>query len=178
MKKNLYFTKDHELVRSAVRNFVKKEIEPNVDDWEEQGHAPLHELFKKMGDLGFLGIRYDAKYGGQGLDYWYELVFLEEINRISCGGIPMAISVQTNMATPALDEFGSDYIKETFLKPAINGDMVASIAVTEPGCRLRCCRTSLLCQTQRRPLYPERLQNLYYQRHPGRFSHPSGQNQR
>ena len=78
------------------------------------------------------GIRYDTKYGGQKLDYWYEMVFLEEIHRISCGGVPMAITVQTNMATPALDEFGSDYIKETYLKPAIEGDMVASIAVTEP----------------------------------------------
>ena len=132
MKKNLYFTKDQQLVRSAVKNFVNKEINPHVDEWEEQGHAPLHDLFKKMGELGFLGIRYDTKYGGQGLDYWYELVFLEEIQRINCGGVPMAITVQTNMATPALDEFGSDYIKETYLKPAIEGDMVASIAVTEP----------------------------------------------
>ena len=83
-------------------------------------------------DLGFLGIRYDEKYGGMGLDYWYELVFLEEIAHINCGGIPMAIAVQTNMATPAIAEFGSDYLKETYLVPAIKGEMVAAIAVTEP----------------------------------------------
>lgn len=132
MAKDLYFNKEHEQVRRAVRDFVKKEINPYVDEWEESGTAPLHEIFKKLGDLGFLGIRYDPKYGGLGLDYWYELVFLEELSQINCGGIPMAIGVQTNMATPAIAEFGSEYLKETYLKPAIAGDMVGSIAVTEP----------------------------------------------
>ena len=132
MNKNLYFTKEHELVRKAVRDFVKREINPYVDEWEEKGIAPLHDLFKKMGELGFLGIRYDEKWGGQGLDYWYETVMLEECARINCGGIPMAIAVQTNMATPAINDFGSDYLKKTYLKPALKGDMVAAIAVTEP----------------------------------------------
>lgn len=132
MAKDLYFSKEHDQVRKAVRQFIKKEINPYVDEWEEQGTAPLHDLFKKMGDLGFLGIRYDPKWGGQGLDYWYELAFLEELGYIECGSLPMAISVQTNMATPAIDQFGSDYLKETYLKPAILGDMVAAIAVTEP----------------------------------------------
>ncbi len=133
MGNEMYFTKQHDLVRKAVRDFVSKEINPNVDQWEEQGIAPLHDIFKKMGDLGFLGIRYDTKYGGQGLDYWYELVFLEELARINCMAVPMAIEVQTNMATPAIEEFGSEYLKETYLKPAITGDMVSAIAVTEPG---------------------------------------------
>ena len=132
MAKDLYFTKEHNQVRKAVRDFVKKEINPYVDEWEEQGMTPLHDLFKKMGDLGFLGIRYDPKWGGEGLDYWYELAFLEELGNIECGSIPMAISVQTNMATPAIDQFGSDYLKEKYLKPAVSGDMVAAIAVTEP----------------------------------------------
>ncbi|MBF0257873.1 MAG: acyl-CoA dehydrogenase family protein [Desulfamplus sp.] len=128
----MYFTKEHDLVRKAVRDFVNKEINPHVDEWEEKGIAPLHELFKKMGDLGFLGIRYDEKWGGEGLDYWYETVVLEECARIDCGGIPMAIAVQSNMATPAINDFGSDYLKETYLKPALKGDMVSAIAVTEP----------------------------------------------
>jgi citronellyl-CoA dehydrogenase len=129
----IYFTKDHDMVRRAVRDFVNKEINPHMDEWEENGEAPLHDLFKKMGDLGFLGIRYDPKYGGQGLDYWYELILLEELGHIHGMGIPVAIAVQTNMATPAIDEFGSEYLKETYLKPAIRGEMVTSIAVTESG---------------------------------------------
>jgi len=129
----IYFNKDHAMVRQAVKEFVDKEINPRMDEWEEQGQAPLHDLFKKMGDLGFLGIRYDPKYGGQGLDYWYDTVFLEELGRIHGSGIPVAIAVQTHMATPAIDEFGSEYLKETYLKPAIAGEMVTSIAVTEPG---------------------------------------------
>lgn len=132
MGSEIYFTKGHELVRKAVRDFVNREVNPYVDEWEEQGIAPLHDLFKKMGDLGFLGIRYHEKWGGEGLDYWYETVVMEELARIRCGGVPMAIAVQMCMATPAIDEFGSDYLKETYLKPALKGEMVAAIAVTEP----------------------------------------------
>ncbi|BBO69771.1 citronellyl-CoA dehydrogenase [Desulfosarcina alkanivorans] len=129
----LYFSKDHEMVRKTVREFVDKEINPNLDDWEAAGEAPLHELFKKMGALGFLGIRYDTKYGGEGLDYWCDLVFLEELGHVQGFGVPIAIAVQTHMATPAIYEFGSEFLKEKYLKPAIAGDMVCSIAVTEPG---------------------------------------------
>ena len=129
----LYYTKDHDMVRRALKEFVDKEINPYMDEWEEQGIAPLHDLFKKMGDLGFLGIRFDPEYGGQGLDYWYDLILLEEMAHCHGMGIPMAVSVQTHMATPAIEEFGSEYLKQTYLKPAIAGDMVASIAVTEPG---------------------------------------------
>jgi citronellyl-CoA dehydrogenase len=133
MSQNIYFNKEHEQVRKALRDFVNKRINPFVDEWEAQGIAPLHELFKEMGELGFLGIRYDPKYGGEGLDYWYETVMLEEISHIKCGAIPMAIAVQTNMATPAIDQFGSAYLKEKYLKAAIKGEMVGAIAVTEPG---------------------------------------------
>ncbi|OQY05852.1 MAG: acyl-CoA dehydrogenase [Desulfobacteraceae bacterium 4572_123] len=129
----LYFTKEHEMVRRSVRDFVNKEINPFLDEWEEKGSAPLHDLFKKMGGLGFLGIRYDPKYGGEGLDYWYELAVMEEFGHIQGFGLPIAIGVQTHMATPAIHEFGSEYLKETYLKPAIAGEMVTAIAVTEPG---------------------------------------------
>ena len=82
MSQNLYFTKAHEQVRAAIRDFVNRRINPFVDEWEEKGAAPLHDLFKEMGELGFLGIRYDERYGGEGLDYWYETVMLEEIAHI------------------------------------------------------------------------------------------------
>ncbi len=130
---DIYFTKDHESVRRSVSDFIKKEINPNVDEWEEKKQAPLKEIFKKMGDLGFLGIRYDPEYGGQGLDYWYETVFLEELGHIKALGLSVAITVQTNMATPAIDEFGSEHLKQTYLKAAISGDMIGAIAVTEPA---------------------------------------------
>jgi citronellyl-CoA dehydrogenase len=130
---SLYFTKEHDRVRRAVNDFVKKEINPNVDQWEEDGIAPLKDLFKKMGSLGFLGIRYDSTYGGQGLDYWSDTVFLEELGHIKALGLSVAITVQTHMATPAIYEFGSEYLKQAYLKPAIGGDMVGAIAVTEPG---------------------------------------------
>lgn len=131
MAKSLYFTKEHEMVRRAVREFVDKEINPHVDEWEEKGEAPLHDLFKKMGELGFLGLHQDPKYGGQGMDHWTECAFMEELARIDCGGVPMAIAVHTNMATYALATWGSDYLKETYLRPAIAGDMVSALAVTE-----------------------------------------------
>ena len=128
----IYFTRDHDRVRHALAEFVKKEVNPNVDRWEDDGIAPLKDLFKKMGELGFLGIRYDPKHGGQGLDYWYDTIFLEELGHIKALGLSVAIAVQTHMATPAIDEFGSDYLKETYLKAAIAGEIIGAIAVTEP----------------------------------------------
>ncbi len=129
----IYFTKEHDMVRRAVAEFVKKEINPNVDQWEADGIAPLNELFQKMGQLGFLGIRYDPAHGGQGLDYWCDTVFLEELGHIKALGLAVAITVQTHMATPAIEAFGNDHLKETYLKAAIAGEMVGAIAVTEPG---------------------------------------------
>jgi len=132
MAKNIYFTKDHEMTRQAVQDFVKKEINPHIDEWEEKGAAPLHDLFKKLGNLGFLGVRYDERYGGQGLDYWYETAAMEGFACAHALGVPMAIAVQTNMATPAIAEFGSEYLKDKYLRGAISGDLVGAIAVTEP----------------------------------------------
>ena len=129
---SLYFSEEHDELRQLVRNFVQNEINPHVDDWEEEGIFPAHKLFKQMGDLGLLGLVYPEKYGGSGLDYWYQTVFLEEIGRIPAAGPPTGISVQTDMATPALAEHGTDEQKEKFLRPAISGDAVFSIAVSEP----------------------------------------------
>lgn len=127
----MYFNEEHEALRDTIAKFIAKEINPNMDEWEET-RAPLHDILKKMGDLGLLGIRYDPAWGGQGLDYWFDLVFLEELGRIHGVGLAGAIADQTHMATPAIHEFGSDYLKNEFLKPAILGDKVAAVAVTEP----------------------------------------------
>jgi citronellyl-CoA dehydrogenase len=127
----MHFTPEHELFRKTVRDFVEREIEPHVDRWEREGAFPAHELFPKLGALGLLGLEYDPAYGGQGADHSYTVVAGEELGRIGCGGVPMAISVQTNMATPSLHRFGTDDLKRRYLAPAISGEMVTSIAVTE-----------------------------------------------
>jgi len=131
---NLYnpFTPEHEMFRKSVRNFVEKEIVPHIEAWEEAEIAPLHDLFKKMGNLGFLGLNYPEEYGGAGADIWYTVVLAEELARCGAAGIPMATFVQTDMATPALAKHGSDELKKRYLMPAIKGDMVCAIAVTEP----------------------------------------------
>jgi len=127
------FTKAHQLFRETVRRFVDTEINPHIDQWEEDELFPAHELFKKAGDLGLLGLSYPEEYGGAGADYWYNMAMAEELARCRGGAIPMAMGVQTDMATPALNQYGSHELKKQFLEPAIRGDAVCSIAVTEPG---------------------------------------------
>jgi citronellyl-CoA dehydrogenase len=127
------FTQEHNELRRTAARFVETEINPYVDQWEEDEIFPAHELFKKMGDAGLLGITKPEEYGGSGLDYSYSMVMTEELGAIRCGGVPMAIGVQTDMCTPALARFGSDALREEFLRPAISGDAVGAIGVTEPG---------------------------------------------
>lgn len=128
----MILTEEHQKLRDTVAQFVDKEINPHADAWEAEGIFPAHELFKKMGDLGLLGISKPVEYGGLGLDYSYQTVFSEELGRITTGGVSMGIGVQTDMATPALAKFGSDELRREFLTPAISGDAVFSIAVSEP----------------------------------------------
>ncbi len=129
---SLTFNEEHEMFRQTVRRFVQAEIRPYVDEWEEARIFPAHTLFKKMGALGLLGLTYPEAYGGGGVDYWYNAVMLEEVGRAGCGSVPMAVAVQTDMATPALAEYGSEELKRQFLLPAIAGEMVAAIAISEP----------------------------------------------
>lgn len=128
----MQFTEEHEQLRETVRRFVQAEIDPHADDWEAAGGFPAKELFPKLGALGLLGLSKPEAVGGVGLDFSYEMVFAEELGGARIGGVPMAIGVQTSMATPALASSGSPELKETFLEPAIRGDMICSIAVSEP----------------------------------------------
>jgi citronellyl-CoA dehydrogenase len=129
----MLFTAEHDDVRRSLQKFIASEINPHVDAWEDAGAFPAHELFKKLGDLGFLGLNKPVEFGGSGLDYSYALMMAEELGAIKCGGVPMAIGVQTDMATPALARFGSDDVRREFLAPAISGDAVACVGVSEPG---------------------------------------------
>ena len=126
------FTSEHELFRQSIRRFVEQELNPHVDEWEEAGAWPGHEILAKMGALGFLGLTYPEEYGGQGLDFWYTLVFCEELGKTNCAGVPMGITVHTDMCTPALAEHGSDALKRQFLEPSLRGEYIGCIAVTEP----------------------------------------------
>jgi citronellyl-CoA dehydrogenase len=125
------FTDEHQQIRKTVREVIEKEINPRYDEWERAGSFPAHEVFKKLGSLGLLGINKPEKFGGMGLDYTYQLVMDEELGTIAGGSIGMAIGVQTSMATPALARWGEDELKGEFLAPAIAGDQVAAIAVSE-----------------------------------------------
>ena len=125
-------SEEHQIFRKTLRDLFEREIEPHVDDWEAARTFPAHELFPKLGAVGLLGLEYETAYGGMGADHSFTVVAGEEMGRISCGGIPMAMAVQMSMATPALARYGSDELKAQYLAPTIRGDLVASIAVTEP----------------------------------------------
>ncbi len=128
----MQFTDEHLLFRKTVRSFLENEVVPHIDEWEEAGQFPAHELLPKLAQIGALGLEYDPKYGGQGADHSYTVIFAEELGHCLCAGVAMGISVQSDMATPSLATFGSEYLKETYLKPALTGEAVVSIAVTEP----------------------------------------------
>lgn len=127
------FTPEHQQIRNTLKKIIDKDINPFVDEWEERGPFPAHEVFKKLGDVGLLGLTKPVEHGGMGLDYSYAVAFAEELGTIRCGAIPMAIGVQSDMATPALARFGSQYLKKEFLEPTISGDFVACLGVSEVG---------------------------------------------
>ncbi len=129
----MQFTSEHEELRRTVAKFVAEEINPHVAEWEAAEEFPSHELFKKLGALGLLGIKYDPEYGGLGLDFSYSMVMAEELGLCAAGGVPMAIGVHTDMATPALNRFGSEHVKRNFLAPSIAGEVVSCLGVSEPG---------------------------------------------
>ncbi|MFH1871326.1 MAG: acyl-CoA dehydrogenase family protein [Pseudomonadota bacterium] len=129
----MQFTPEHRQLADTVSRFVREQLNPHVAKWEEAEQFPSHEVFKQLGDLGLLGLKYPAEYGGQELDFSYSMVMAEALGDCACGGVPMAIGVQTDMCTPALARFGSEALKREFLAPAIAGDMVGCIGVSEPG---------------------------------------------
>ncbi|MFE4673999.1 acyl-CoA dehydrogenase family protein [Streptomyces sp. NPDC056721] len=128
----MQFTDEHHAFRRTVRDFVEAEIQPHMDEWEAAGMFPAHELFPKLAKIGLLGLEYDPAYGGEGADHTFTVIAGEELGRINGNGVPMGISVQTNMATPALARFGTHELKQKYLAPAIAGEYVTSIAITEP----------------------------------------------
>ncbi len=129
----MQLTEEHRQLGQTVARFIETEVNPYVDEWEKAEQFPAHEVFGKLGKLGLLGIKYDPVCGGLGLDFSYSMVMAEELGSATCGGVPMAIGVQTDMCTPALNRFGSDELKREWLAPSIAGELVGCIGVSETG---------------------------------------------
>jgi citronellyl-CoA dehydrogenase len=127
-----YFTEEHDMLRETVRKFAQNEIAPHTEEWDEAGIFP-REIFKKAADLDLFGIRLDPKYGGSGLDWWATAAYLEGLSYSNNGGVNMALMVQSDITLPVLDELGTDEQKEEFLRPAIAGDKIAALGISEPG---------------------------------------------
>lgn len=128
----MFATPEHRQFRNSVRKFVQEELVPRSAEFNELGHIDK-ALYPKMGALGLLGIRFDPRFGGAGLDWTFSAILAEELACSDNGGVTMGIVDHTDMATPALHQFGSDELRERFLTPAIAGEMVGAIAVSEPG---------------------------------------------
>ncbi|MBI1957674.1 MAG: acyl-CoA dehydrogenase family protein [Candidatus Rokubacteria bacterium] len=126
------FNEQHEMFRQAVRSFVEKEVAPHIEEWEEAGQIPK-SIWPRMGQLGFLGIEYDEKYGGGGADFLTTVVLCEEMARSRCASIAMAVGVHTDMASPHLYWAGSEALKDKYLPAICRGEALTAIAVTEPG---------------------------------------------
>jgi citronellyl-CoA dehydrogenase len=129
----MHYTHEHQEIQNTLKRYIDEHINPFVDAWEEAEMFPAHQVFKGLGRLGLLGLTKPEAYGGAGLDYSYSMLMAETLGYVNCGGVPMAIGVQTDMATPALARFGSPELCREFLVPAIAGDMVGCIGVSEPG---------------------------------------------
>ena len=129
----MLMTHEHEQIQRTLKRFIDDEINPHVDAWEADEAFPAHQVFKRLGELGLLGLTKPEKYGGMALDYSFSVAMAETLGHIACGGVPMAIGVQTDMATPALARFGSEALCREFLVPAIAGEAVGCIGVSEPG---------------------------------------------
>ncbi|WP_313156745.1 acyl-CoA dehydrogenase family protein [Sphingobacterium multivorum] len=126
------FTAEHQIFRDTLRAFIRKEITPYIDDWEKQGEID-RKVWKKMGDMGFMGLNYPEVYGGLELDFYYSLILCEELSYCFSGGFTISALVIQFMSAPYLLKYGSEDLKERYLKPVIAGDMISAVAITEPG---------------------------------------------
>ena len=129
----MHYSPEHIALQDSVRRFVDEQINPHTQEWEAAGIFPARELFRKMGKLGFLGVNKPTQYGGLGLAYSYQIAFCEALGHIRPHGVGTGITVQSDMATPALTRFGSDALKREFLAPSIAGEVVGCIGVSEAG---------------------------------------------
>ena len=129
-RKHFIFEEHHDRLRESIRAFVEKELTPHADEWEETTFPD--SVIKRMGELGFLGLSMPEQYGGQGGDYFCNLVLAEEMGKSNSGGLTMGIAVHTDMAMPPIHLFGSEEQKQEWLVPAIKGEKILCLGITEP----------------------------------------------
>ena len=127
-----YFTEEHELFRSSLRQFLEREVRPNINLWEKQKKIPRY-IWEKMGEMGFLGLSYPEEYGGANLDFFYEVIFNEEIGRMNSGGFAVTQQSVQYMASPYIYKYGSNTLKAKYLPGTINGKLIGCIGITEPN---------------------------------------------
>jgi citronellyl-CoA dehydrogenase len=128
---NWPFKPEHDELRATIRAFVETELAPHASEWEEAEDYP-DDVFKRMGELGFLGLSYPEEYGGGGGDYLCNIVLAEEMTRCGSGGVAMGVAVQTDMAVPPVFKFGTEEQKQKYLVPAIKGEKIFCLGITEP----------------------------------------------
>src|ERR1017187_7972532 len=126
------FSDEHEQLRASARGFIERELAPHAQQWEEERWFP-DEVFPKMAAQGLLGLKYPEEYGGQGGDYLHEAVLCEEMARIGSGGTAAGVGAHINIATPPIWKFGTDEQKQRYLVPAIRGERIGALGITEPG---------------------------------------------
>ena len=126
-----YYEEDQRAMQKTARTIIENDINPFVEEWEASGQYPAKEVFKKLGAAGLLGVNKPVEYGGLGLNFKYSLALNEALGYIRCGAVPMSIAVQTDMATPALARFGSEYLKKEFLEPSILGEVSRSFRISK-----------------------------------------------
>jgi acyl-CoA dehydrogenase len=125
------FTEEHQAFRRTVRELCERELAPHAREWDERGEFPK-ELFRRFGELGLFGIRQDPAWGGSGLDWWYVVAYAEELVRSRNAGLNMGVLVHGEMAIPVIGEIGTDEQKREFLAPAVRGERIGALAISEP----------------------------------------------
>ncbi|TVZ55697.1 hypothetical protein OD91_0962 [Lutibacter sp. Hel_I_33_5] len=130
---SMYFTEEHESFRESFKEFLKKEVVPHIDKWEETGTIDRF-IWKKFGEMGYFGLNYPEQYGGLNLDLFYTVIFLEELQKINSGGFAAAMWAHVYLAMTHLNKEGDDFIKNKYLAPSIEGDKIGCLAITEPFC--------------------------------------------
>lgn len=130
--KNYYFNEEHDLFRQGLKEFLQREVVPNIDKWEEEQRIP-HDLWTKFGQMGYLGLNYSELYGGEGVDFWYSVIFCEEVAKVWSGGFAVTPLVISYMSTPYIYKHASEFLKKKYLVPTIKGELVSCIGITEPG---------------------------------------------